>query len=65
MFDTNHDEKIDWPEFEHGLRQCMQDDDSKLESFLFHFFSLNEFYFRIVFNLIAVVLMLNFKSFNM
>lgn len=42
MFDVNRDEKIYWTDFMRGLKQCMFADESELDGFIFHFFSLNE-----------------------
>lgn len=43
MFDVNHDGKIFWSEFKKGIERCMLDDESEFDSFIFHFFSLNEY----------------------
>lgn len=43
MFDVNRDEKIYWTDFMRGLKQCMFANESELDGFIFHFFSLNEF----------------------
>ena len=43
MFDANHDGKIFWSEFKKGIEVCMLDDETGFDSFIFHFFSLNEY----------------------
>ena len=41
--DANHDGKIFWSEFKKGIEVCMLDDETGFDSFIFHFFSLNEY----------------------
>ena len=43
MFDANHDGKIFWSEFKKGIEVCMLDNETGLDSFIFNFFSINEY----------------------
>ena len=62
MFDVNRDEKIYWPDFMKGLTQCMFGDESELDGFIFHFFSLNEYVLSVL--LPSVASTSSLKNFN-
>ncbi|OAO12156.1 protein kinase [Blastocystis sp. ATCC 50177/Nand II] len=41
LFDSNHDEKIYWPEFQKGIERCICGDEKELDEFIYNFFRLN------------------------
>ena len=42
LFDSNHDEKIYWPEFQKGIERCICGDEKELDEFIYNFFRLNK-----------------------
>lgn len=42
LFDSNHDEKIYWPEFQEGIEKCICGDEKELDEFIYNFFRLNK-----------------------